>query len=126
MLEVKIDAMCAWDELAYNPTFIEDLKTRVVECRKDFHCGDNQYDGRRYYDTDRVVKSILGGIFMSSRYHVMKTEGLQHDESWERAISIAKEYVILITDEEMTRICNRALDYAASADHWYKFEKEWD
>jgi hypothetical protein len=56
----------------------------------------------------------------------MKTEGLQHDESWERAISIAKEYVILITDEEMTRICNRSLDYAASADHWYKFEKEWD
>jgi len=126
MLKVKIDAMYGWDDLAYNPTFIEDLTNRVIECKTDFAFGDKQWKGHRFCDTERVVKTILGGIFMSSRYHVMSTEGLSYDDSWERAISIAKDYVITITYEEMTHICDLALNYAAGADYWYKFEKEWD
>ena len=44
----------------------------------------------------------------------------------ESSTAAALEWAENSTHEELIKIVERALDYSASADYWYKFEKEWD
>jgi hypothetical protein len=86
---------------------------------------NSRYKGNRYSDNERILQVILGNIRSSHVWHFRKN-GMDHIEANDIASAAALEWAENSTDEELVKIVKRALDYSASADYWYKFEKEWD
>ncbi len=129
-VEIKIDS------LTYAPTYPDEFVSRVEQIIldvKDASKGESlstdhangRYKGNRYSNNERILQVILGNIRSSHEWHFRKN-GMDHKEANDIASAAALEWAENSTDEELVKIVKRALDYSASADYWYKFEKEWD
>lgn len=129
-VEIKIDS------LTYAPSYPDEFVSRVKQLildAKDESKGESwstdhtnsRYKGNRYSNNERILQVILGNIRSSHEWHFRKN-GMDHVKANESATPAALEWAENCTDEELLKIVERALDYSASADYWYKFEKEWD
>lgn len=116
----------------YPTEFVSRVEQIITEVRKewdkeswDVDHNNSRYKGNRYYNKERVLQVILGNIRSSHEMEFLKN-GLDRIKANEESFTAAVEWAKNSTDEELTKIVNRALEYSASADYWYKFEKEWD
>jgi hypothetical protein len=129
-VEIKIDSLTYAPE--YSSEFVSRVK-QIIEGVKESHKEqpwdtdhtNSRYKGNRYHNNERILQVILGNIRSSHEWHFRKN-GLDHKEANELSFTAALEWAKKSNDEELTKIVERALDYSASADYWYKFEKEWD
>jgi hypothetical protein len=129
-IEIKIDSLTYAPE--YPGEFVSQVK-QIIESVKESHKEqpydtdhtNGRYKGNRYHNNERILQVILGNIRSSHEWHFRKN-GLDHKEANELSFTAALEWAKNSNVEELTKIVERALDYSASADYWYKFEKEWD
>ncbi len=124
------------ESITYAPEYPQEFVSRVNQLildAKDTHKNDpwdtdhtnSRYKGNRYHNNERILQVILGNIRSSHEYYYLKN-GMDRPEANEASFTGALDWAANATDEELTKIVERALDYSASADYYYKYEKEWD
>lgn len=127
-MKIEINSLTYGPE--YPTEFVNRLERLILEAKesdKNYNIDHTncRYKGTRYYNNERILQVILGNIRSS-----YETEFRKNGSDWETAnknsFPAALEWAKTATDETLTEIVNRALDYSAAADYWYKFEKEWD
>ena len=124
------------NSLTYAPEYPKEFVSRVeqiiAEVKKEWDAEkwdvdhtNSKYKGNRYNNKERILQVILGNI-RSSHENEIRKNGADWETANNESFAAAVEWSKHVTDEELKIIVNRALEYSASADYWYTFEKEWD
>lgn len=84
------------------------------------------YTGRRFNDDETVVTRICSALTKNAISHHMCSNFSRTDDEVLLLEGIIKSFVDSLSGSEMDIIILDALRACASADHWYKFEKDWN
>ena len=129
-MKIEINSITYGPE--YPTEFVSRLQNLILKQKEsdrdtlyDPDHNNQRYKGNRYHNNERILQVILGNIRSSH-----ETEFRKNGADWETAkndsFAAALEWATTATDEDLSQLVKRALDYSAAADYWYKFEKEWE
>lgn len=74
--------------------------------------------GRRASDIDSIITRMISGLLEYALPNF--------DDSWELAGMWINAQIEMMSAKDIITVMESALMDCASADHWYKYEKQWD